>query len=305
MFDIPFPLATVPADTAEAALAELRASRPGCQPVLLGDRDIFSTEWAEYVDAFEAPEAILAEAREVDIDAWFANRTHQDRTADAAMGRSSKTFNRMYRVAALPVDVLLFPMRLIRWPVTGHRPVFLSRSPFDHEGETTTGPVNGLNALRAQLAELEAAGEGTLDELAEMREVIGALESEGAAGIFPDPVDYVTPRTGGELAAGLLQVGEPWEGAAWLQHGTYSICAPRAVLVAHCRWLWDKYEARIITASTDHIGFEIGRPISTAEEAREVLARFAALGAVEINGDCRNSDGASLVGAARLWVWWD
>lgn len=306
MLDIPFPLATVPAETAEAALAELRASRPGFQPVLLGDQDIFSTEWAEYVDTFEAPDAILAEAREIDVDAWFANRTQQDRTAEAVMGRSVRTFNGLYRVIAFPFDVVFLPIRLASWPLTGRRPSFFTRSPFDvaHTRDLAAGAV-GPGALRAQLAEFEAAGEGTAEELEEIRDVIAAMESDGTGGIFPDPVDYVTPRSGGALAAGLLRAGEPWEGAAWLQHGTYAICAPRAVLVAHCKWLWDRYEARIITASTDHIGFEMGRPIAAADEAREVLARFAALGAVEVNGDSRTSSGASLVGARRLWVWWD
>ena len=107
------------------------------------------------------------------------------------------------------------------------------------------------------------------------------------------------------MAAGLVATSEPWESAAWLQHGAYAICAPKAVFVAHCRWLWIENGARLITASTDHIGFQMERPISTLIEAAEVMRRFQLLGAIEINGDLVGSDGKSLVGAKRLWVWWD
>lgn len=303
MLDIPFPLETVPSDRAGTALETLRRQRPGVTPVLLGDADVFSTEWAEVVDIFEPPDEILAEAREIDIDAWFENRRADMAAADAGMGRSLRVFNGAYRVAAFPFDVALFPFRLIRWPFTGRRPGFLSRSPFDHGAVRNS--VSGVDALKSQLSELEAAGEGSDEELADIRAIIAGLEAGDHVTPFPDPVDYVTPRRGSEMAAGLLEASLPWESTAWLQHGTYALCAPKPVFVAHCRWMWDTFGAGPITASTDHIGFQVDRPIATPEDAREVLRRFALLGATEINGDRHGSDGYSLVGAPRLWVWWD
>lgn len=305
MLEIPFPLRTFPSDGAVLALEALRRERPGVVPVLLGDADIFSAEWAEVVDEFQDPEGILAEARRLDIDAWFSGRSTGVSEAEARMDRSVKGFNLVYRVVTFPLDAALFPIRLGVWAATRRRPRFLSRSPFDAgTGETDVG-ATGLESLKAQLAELEAAGAGSEADLAEIREVIAAMEAEGAAPIFPDPVDYVTPRSGGEVAAGLIIGAEPWEGTAWLQHGTYAMCAPKPVFVAHCRWMWQRFGAAPITASTDHVGFELSRPIGSAEEAQEVLRRFTLLGATEINADHAGSGGDSLVGAPRLWVWWD
>lgn len=265
MLTLPFPLEIFPADQADAALDRLRRARANIVPVVLGDADIFSTEWAESVDAFEPPEAVLAEARSLDPDAWFT--TH--RVPDPAPQRTS-ALARAARVASR-----ILPSR---------RAV----------------ASQDVARLKEQLAELEELG----DDWSEARDAIAALEADGVS-VFPDPVDYVTPRHGASLAAGLVEVGEPWEAVAWLQHGTYALCAPKPILAAHCRWLWHRHGARIITASTDHIGFELERPIVLAPDAKETLARFLILGASEVNADRRGSDGASLIGARRLWVWWD
>ena len=281
MLDIPFPLETVPAKQADAALKELIAECRGVTPVLLGDRDVFSTEWSEHVDVFENPKSILAEARALDAESWFANRIARRHPRQVELGAPRL----LARVATLAAQTLaLF-------------------GPKAAEGEVRENPL--AVELKGQLAALERAGEGTDEELAEMRAVIAEIEAEGVEELFPDPVDYVTPRSGEELAAGLVDATEPWESAAWLQHGAYAICAPKAVFVAHCRWLWDRYGARIITASTDHVGFQMGQPIAEEAAALDVLRRFELLGATAINGDRIDSDGHSLVGAERLWVSWD
>lgn len=263
MLTLPFPLEPLPVDQAEAGLAQLRR-RTNTQPVLLGDADIFSAEWAETVDAFEPPETVLAEARGIDADTWFAEHGLPDAPVPKD-GPLSRPFRAISRV--------------------------LSRSP---------DVPTAYDMLKADLAELEAAG----GDWGDAREALDALEAEGLP-VFPDPVAYVTPRRGGSVAAGLVSAGEPWEAVAWLQHGTYALCAPRAILAAHCRWMWEHYGARIITASTDHIGFELDRPIAYSQAARDVLNRFLALGASEVNGDRRGDDGRSLLGTPRLWVWWD
>ena len=284
MLDIPFPLETVPARQADAALKELIADRKGVAPVLLGDRDVFSTEWAEYVDVFENPKEILAEARALDSEVWFANR-----------------IARKY-----PRRVELGAPRWIAGVVSIPRRVKERLSPGSAEvdAQSTEKPTL-VSVLKAQLAELERAGEGSEAELSEMREVIDEIAADGTEGLFPDPVGYVTPRRGTELAAGLVDADEPWETAAWLQHGAYAVCAPKAVLVAHCRWLWTTYGARIITASTDHIGFQMDRLILNRDEATRVMRRFEILGATGINGDRINTVGDSLIHADRLWVGWD
>lgn len=302
MLDIPFPLENLPAEDAERALAQL-AKQPNIVPVLLGDADIFSAEWAETVDMFEPPEQVLKEALAIDTEAWFADKAVRDEAAEAAMGKQVKAFNMAYRIVVLPVDILLFPVRLVRWPLTGRRPVFLSRSAFDPETPVMAEDAM-IEMLKTQLAELEAAGEGTEEELEDIRQIIADMETEGTA-LFPDPVDYVTPRRGDTVAAGMVAAHEPWEVAAWLQHGTYALCAPKPVLVALCKWLWETHGGRIITASTDSIGFQMDRPIETPEEGEEVLRRFSLLGASEVNADHRGSGGSSLIGAPRLWVWWD
>ena len=183
MFDIPFPLETVPADQAESALATLQGQRPGVVPVLLGDADVFSTEWAEVVDDFEDPESILEEARALDIESWFRNRIAPNvpRTADGPARRG------LSRMAALPVDVILLPVRMIKWPLAGHNPRPAAAS--EPKGDYL------VDMLRAQLAELETAGEGTEEELTEIREVIDGIEADGME-LFPDPIAYVTPRRG-------------------------------------------------------------------------------------------------------------
>ncbi len=305
MLDIPFALQTISSDAADAELESLRRQKPGITPVLLGDADVFSVEWAECVDAFDAPEIILDEARQIDIDLWFENRRLGPSGAEAQMNRSLKLFNTAYRVAAFPFDVALLPLRLARWPLTGKKPAFMSRSPFDYGPSAADETGSGIDALKAQLAELEASGGANDADLDEIRAVISELEAEGNAAIYPDPVHYVTPRHGDMIAAGLLETSLPWESAAWLQHGTYALCAPKPVFVAQCRWMWDRYGARPITASTDHIGFQLDQPIATTDEAQEVLRRFAILGATEINADRFGSKGQSLVGAPRLWIWWD
>lgn len=264
MLTLPFPLETFPADQADAMLARLRKARVNTEPVLLGDADIFSTEWAESVDTFEPPETVLAEARALDTDDWF-------------------TSHRVPEPAAPRPSALDTAVRVMSRILPGR-----------------TAPSEEVTRLREQLAELEAMG----DDWSEAREAVAQLEAEGV-GVFPDPVDYVTPRHGTSVAAGLVDVAEPWEAVAWLQHGTYALCAPKPVLAAHCRWLWQRHGARIITASTDHIGFELERPIALPADACETLARFLALGASEVNADRRGSDGKSLLGARRLWVWWD
>ena len=308
MLALPFALEQVPALDAVEAVNRISADKPGTFPVLLGDADIFSAEWAEFVDTFEDPAEILDEAETIDVDAWFSVRTPTLAESEARAESSLKRFDLLWRVLVLPFDALLHPARLVGWGLTGRRPFFLTRSPFD------IGPLaepdgirrSTVETLKSQLADLEASGEGTEEDLQEIREVISAIETEGTDHrIFPDPIDYVTPRHGDRLAAGLIEAGQPWKSAAWLQHGTYALSAPKPVLVAHCRWLWEKYGARIITASTDHIGFEVAHPIATQAEAREVLARFIALCADEVNAEHRGTDGSSLVGATRWWVWWD
>jgi|GEM_PF-4485742 len=305
MLEIPFPLETVPSTSVETALETLRRDTPGVTPILLGDADVFSTEWAESVDAFDPPEDILAEARALDVDAWFENRKTTFAESDAQMNRSFRSFNQLYRLVAFPIDLALLPIRLVRWPLTGQKPAFLSRSPFDFGPDYAEDIAHGIEALKSQLAELEASGESTEEELSDIRTIIAELEADGNTMIFPDPVDYVTPRHGAEIAAGLVTADQPWESAAWLQHGTYALCAPKPVFVAQCRWMWEKFGARPITASTDHIGFELNQPIETDADAKDVLRRFALLGATEINADHFGSSGASLIDAPRLWVWWD
>lgn len=294
MLDIPFPVETVPADKAEMALQALIDAEVGVSPVLLGDRDVFSTEWAEYVDVFENPAAIVAEARALDANAWFANRRTRRETRTVDLGATHRAQAWLTRMVQLPSAALNLPLRMIKGVVGSSVP------------QDAGVPEDQLvQNLRAQLAELEAAGEGTEAELAEFRAVIAEIKASGAEGVFPDPVDYVTPRRGTEMAAGLVKTSEPWESAAWLQHGAYAICAPKAVFVAHCRWLWIENGARLITASTDHVGFQMERPIASLIEAADVMRRFELLGAIEINGDLVGSNGKSLVGAERLWVWWD
>ena len=290
MLDIPFPLETVPADQAETALQDLIDDYSGVTPVLLGDRDVFSTEWAEYVDVFENPAAIVAEARALDADRWFANRRKKRDTKTVEFGLPQKMRAGIAQLAKLPSGLASLVAHKRDVPVAP---------------DTVRGSETLVDTLKAQLAELEAAGEGTAAELAEFREVISGIEADGAEDVFPDPVDYVTPRRGNAMAAGLVHADEPWESAAWLQHGTYAFCAPKAVFVAHCRWLWTTHGARLITASTDHIGFQMERPIASLFDAGEVMRRFELLGATEINGDRITSHGVSLVNAPRLWVWWD
>lgn len=299
MLDIPFQLQSIPAANADSALAQLARERTDSVPVLLGDADIFSAEWAEIVDIFEPPENVLEEAMNLDIDAWFDKQV----VADATATKHMNGFNFFYRIVAFPFDVVLFPIRLARWPLTGRRPILLSRSPFD-EHTVDQDEDAWIEMLKQQLAEFEAGGEATEEELVEIRQTIAQIEAEGIR-LFPDPIAYVTPRHSTSLAAALLKVDAPWQAAAWLQHGTYSLCTPRAVFVAHCKWLAEKHGAQIITASTDAIGFQMERPIATREEAEEVLRRFSALGATEVNADHRGTDGSSLVDAERLWVWWD
>ncbi len=291
MLDIPFPLQTVPVDQAETMLQEMISEDRGVTPVYLGDRDVFSTEWAEYVDVFEDPAVILKEARALDTERWFSNRRVPRPTRKIEV----RTPRKFARLARLPADVLLYPLRLASR---------LGQSPVSG-AEDAQGDSDLIRALRDQLTELEKCGEGSEAELSEMRDVIDAIEAEGGEGVYPDPVDYVTPRRGDNLAAGLVYAKEPWESAAWLQHGTYAICAPKAVVVAHCRWLWTMHGARLITASTDHLGFQMERPLRSPLDAVEVMRRFELLGATEINGDRIGSEGKSLIGADRLWVWWD
>lgn len=306
MLAIPFPLEAVPVDTARAAMQRLTDERPGTVPVLLGDGDVFSVEWAEAVDEFVDPAIILDEAATIDVDAWFAARTPRLAEAEARMERSLKWFNRGWRVLILPFDTVLLPARLIKWAATRRRPSFVTRSPFDIGPLAEDDAPSTVETLRSQLAELEASGAGDDEELGEFRELIRAIETEGTAHrLFPDPIDYVTPRHAGTVAAGLIEADAPWKTAAWLQHGTYAISAPKPVLVAQCRWLWENFGARIITASTDHLGFEVSQPPRTAEEAREIAARFFALSADEVNAEHRGTDGTSLIGATRWWVWWD
>ena len=47
------------------------------------------------------------------------------------------------------------------------------------------------------------------------------------------------------------------------------------------------------------------QPPRTTEEAREILARFFTLCADEVNAEHRGTDGTSLIGVTRWWVWWD
>ena len=295
MLDIPFPVETVPVDQAESTLQNIIDTENGISPVLLGDRDVFSTEWAEYVDVFENPAAILSEARALDANRWFANRRTRRTTRRVDLGASYPAGAFLTRLVRLPGTALRLPLRMVKGLARASLPMNID-APEDQL----------VLSLKAQLSELEAAGEGTEAELAEIRDVIEEIKESGTVeGLFPDPIDYVTPRRGSEMAAGLVATSEPWESATWLQHGAYAICAPKAVFVAHCRWLWIENGARLITASTDHIGFQMERPISTLIEAAEVMRRFELLGAIEINGDLVGSDGKSLVGAKRLWVWWD
>lgn len=306
MLAIPFSLQALPAASARDAMQRLAEDRPGTIPVLVGDGDVFSVEWAESVDEFEDPRAILDEAEDVDIDAWFEARAPRLAEAEAKMERSLKWFNRSWRFLILPFDAVLLPARMISWAATRKRPSFVTRSPFDIGPLAEDAGSQPVDALRVQLAELEASGEGTDEELREMRDVIQAIEAEGTGHrLFPDPVDYVSPRHGETVSAGLIETDAPWKAAAWLQHGTYAISAPKPVLVAHCRWLWENYGARIITASTDHLGFEVTQPPATEAEAREILARFFVLCADEVNAEHRGTDGTSLIGATRWWVWWD
>lgn len=305
MLAIPFPLERVPAETAVETCNRLISEHPGTTPVLLGDADVFSVEWAESVDDFEDPEIILAEAENIDADAWFAARRPKSRAANSFKDNSD-TLDLGWRIAALPLDLLLAPARLAQWAIRRKRPQFLSPTPSNKRQADNPGPASTIERLRAQLSELEATSEGSEDELREIRDVIAAIEAEGCGlSIFPDPIDYVTPRHADTLAAGLIAADAPWKAAAWLQHGTYSLLAPKPVLVAHCRWLWETHGARLITASTDHLGFEVARPPQSEAEAREVLSRFFTLCADEVNAENRGTDGSSLIGTPRWWVWWD
>lgn len=299
MLDLPFKLETFPAAHADANLKRLVAEQEDSVPILLGDADIFSAEWAEGVDAFVPPSEVLAEAVVLDTDAWFAE--HGIATSKPKLeGPVSQGISLFHRLFLLPFDAVLFPFRLMYWAGSRRRPLFLT--PGLYQNAPAQDPIS---LLRAQLKELECNGQGSAEEIAEFRDAINALAEDEDALIFPDPVAYVTPRQGEHVAAGMVEAKEPWQAAAWLQHGTYANCAPRAVLVAHCKWLWLRHGARIITASTDHIGFELERPIISPWEARNVLRRFVALGANEVNADLFDGDGKSLLGAERLWVWWD
>lgn len=304
MLGIPFALETVPVADAEREMARLRAERPGTHPVLLGDADIFSTEWAEGVDRFAPPEDIVAAAREIDIDAWFSARASQVRYDEAASALPLRPGSRGSAALRLPFEVALWPIRGLKRLGFGAD----STSGVEvQDRRTTRPPADAVAALHAQLAELELAGDDP-EALDEMRAVVAEVERDIARGrppVFPDPIDYVCPRTGDTVAAAILRGRAPWEGAAWLQHGTFAAIAPLPVLVAHCKWLWDRHGAAILTASTDHIGFEVARPIFHSDEARDVLDRFIWLGASEVNADARGSSGASLIGAHRWWVWWD
>ena len=57
-------------------------------------------------------------------------------------------------------------------------------------------------------------------------------------------------------------------------------------------------------ANFQMLGFEVARPPETEEEAREILSRFFVLCADEVNAENRGTDGSSLVGVSRWWVWW-
>lgn len=299
MLDIPFQLEALPAKHADAALKRLTREKRDSIPILLGDADIFSAEWAESVDAFQPPSEVLQAAIMVDVDAWFAEHGISTSLPIPAP-QDQKVVPVLERFCLLPFDAMMFPFRLMYWAAARRRPHFFT------PGLVQYAPAEDpISLLRAQLAELEGRGVETKENIARFRATISALAIADETAIFPDPVAYVTPRRGTHVAAGLVQAAEPWQAAAWLQHGAYAQAARHPVLVAHCKWLWLRHGARIITASTDHMGFEMDRPIASPWAARDVLARFAALGATEVNAEQSDGDGKSLIGAKRLWVWWD
>ena len=269
---LPFELLTIPNGDAET---ELGRSRPGLASVLVGDGDIFFAEWSEYVDDFLDPHEIIASAEAMDFDSWYAEYSGRLNRAVEREMWFTKLLCKAFRVVAFPVDVVLFPVRLVRWAISGSRPAFLSRLPADKTPED----------VAATAAE---------------------LWDDDDSGGFPDPIRYVIPsEADGELATALIEVDEPWQAMAWFQHGEYAQMAPIEAHVAHAKILWERYGARIVSVSIDHIGFELERPVTATSDALAVMDRFFTFGAEEINAETFGGTGESLIGAKRWWVWWD
>lgn len=280
MLDFPFEIQTFPSSTADAALRRLRRERATSVPILLGDIDVFSAEWAERVDHFKSPDEVLREAGQRKLTFWPQPK-HTDR-------RRGAVWQFALIIVTAIVELVLLPIRLIEWIA----------------GLKSVSSCDRTRRLWSQLKTIEASGIEQEQNLAAFRQTLLELKDEEALCVFPDPVAYVTPRQGHPVAAALVEAVEPWQAAAWLQHGEYAKGEKHSEFVDLCRWLWEQHGARIITASPDHVGFELGEPIPSGSQAKAVLRRFAALGAVEVNGDLPNGTGASLVAEQRIWATW-
>jgi hypothetical protein len=217
----PFPLVRVAGAQVTESWQELR-QRPGVVPVLLGNRHSVEVILKELVRAGGSWEAVAMQSRQLDVDAWIAERVSSE--------------PEHFAIARLDV-----PWDGVPRPITAFLPSH------DHRGN-------------------------------------------------PYP----------ELFFGLISVEEPWLVPTHLRAGGWGYCPNAVVHTAFYRRWYERYGAVLTTIADGVIEFEVERPPTTMEAARELAIEHFVFCPDVVHEGVRTIGNlaGSLVRSSRWYFWW-
>jgi hypothetical protein len=131
------------------------------------------------------------------------------------------------------------------------------------------------------------------------------------------PVSPISPfspaydiRTGTplpEVFIGLIPVAEPWLVPAYLKMGGWNDCPDATVQLGFFKRWFDRYGAVVTTMADDVIEFNVSRPPTTAEAARQLAMEqyVYCTDIVDQGVETLGNLAAALRGSPNWYFWWD
>ena len=142
------------------------------------------------------------------------------------------------------------------------------------------------------------------DEVEWDEEVIGKVADGYEADTFSSLMHYTGKETR-EVILAKIPVKHPYEVFAYLPFGNWNECPDTIVLMALCKYWFEKYGATPAALSHDELEFTLEQPLNAEDAVKTAVELYGFCPDCDQNFDCIGQLADTLSKSTFWYLWWD